>query len=270
MTQAMSDDEHRLLAEVVLRRSGMRLGPEKRYLFEARLAPLLSRTGCRSFLELHARSREDSSLADAIASAMTTNETSFFRTTSVFRALEAQVFPELVARRGSDRLLIWSAACSTGQEAYSLAISLARLYGDLTKLGVHIRGSDLNRHVVDLANRAEYTQAEVERGLTPELVARYLEPSGTRFRIRDELRVACRFDVENLLAPEARGPFDLILCRNMLMYLAPEPRAQVVASLAARLKPHGFLIIGASESLLDVPTRLQRRETHGLAHYALG
>ena len=235
-------------------RSGLDLPSTKRYLAESRLGPLWRDAGLGSLAELVGRLRasDNTPLHRAVVEAMTTNETSFFRDRPAFDALRTIVLPRLIeARSGRRRLAVWSAAASTGQEAYSVAMLLADMAPALAGWTVSILATDISPAVIGRARTGTYSQLEVQRGLPIGLLLRHFEQGPDGWTISPELRRTVDFRVLNLLDDTRRlGRFDLILCRNLLIYLDARTKAEVIAKLSAALVPDGVLCLGATESLM--------------------
>lgn len=267
MALRVSEPELTAFAAWVKDRSGIFLDAGKAYLLEGRLGALAERAGCDTVTQLQARAREDPGLASRIIEALSTNETSFFRDRKVFDLIKNKLVPDLLGADPRKPLAIWSAASSTGQEAYSVAMALEQILFDLAKVNVRVRGTDISEAVVNVANKAEYGAADVARGLEPKELTKYFTRVGDKHRIRDDLRLVCRFEVDNLIAPRMHGPFDLILCRNVLIYFDVPDRKRVVENLLRQLKPGGALLFGATDSVLDLSPRLKRAEYHGVAYY---
>lgn len=247
------------VAGVVFDLCGIVLDDTKGYLVESRLEPLMRLSGCRTFHELAQRSRhpDATALRTQIVDAITTNETLFFRDGSPFEALEHKVVPEMIdARAGSlhpKRLRIWSAACSTGQEPYSIAMVLSNLLPDTQSWDLTILATDISDAAIRQASRGWYSKFEIERGMKPDALARYFQSEGDGFRARDELRSLVSFQRMNLL--EGRRPpytFDIIFCRNVAIYFSPADRRRLFEGLASCLAEDGYLFVGSSESLLDL------------------
>lgn len=266
---AMTDRELSQLTAYIGSVTGINLDASKRYLIEGRLSAVAAEMGCSSFDALYQRAKADRSVERRVIEAISTNETSFFRDRKVFDLLKQKLVPDLLGTSISKPVSIWSAASSTGQEAYSIAIALEQILFDLAKTNLRIRGTDISEKVVNHANKGEYSQLEVGRGLEPKELMKYFNRVGDVFRVRDDLRLVTRFAVDNLLAPQTSGPFDIILCRNVLIYFAPQDKAKVVANLVRRLKPGGVLVLGATESLVGIDPRLRRAEFRGVGYLVL-
>ena len=268
---SMSDRDLAQLSEYIAAVTGVRLDASKRYLLESRLEPVRREAQCASWDEfyLRARSGKEHSLERKIVDAITTNETFFFRDLKSFDLLRHKIIPDLLGEDIRTPVSIWSAASSTGQEAYSLTMVLEELLFDVTRCRVRILGTDISDAVVSTASRGEYNSLEISRGLVQKQVERYFVRSGAKFKIRDELRGLCRFQTDNLLAPTTSGSFDIVLCRNVLIYFSQADKVKVVTNLLARLKRGGVLLVGSTESLLGITDRVERREFHGASYYVL-
>jgi chemotaxis protein methyltransferase CheR len=243
---------------------GIHLDESKGYLVETRLGGLLSEAGAANFSELFYRAQADGTrkLRGKIIEAITTNETSFFRDTSPFELLRHKLIPDLLDRRKASAartpIRIWSAACSTGQEAYSTAILLKELLGDLTRYDIRILGTDISNKVVAHASYGEYNRLELERGLPAEALARHFTESGERRKVRDEIRALATFRTMNLLEPFTfPNPFDIIFCRNVAIYFTEVDKTRMFRNLAKYLARDGFLIIGSTESISGLCPELE-------------
>ncbi|MBW8268404.1 CheR family methyltransferase [Caldovatus aquaticus] len=254
------------LAALVKARSGIVLTPDKAYMLETRLAPLLARTGLASLDALAARLRGGASaateaLAREVVEALTTHESSFFRDGWPFDHLR-QMLPRLAAARPAGQpLRIWSAACSTGQEAYSVAMLAAdpATWRGAAPPRIEILGTDIAREVLARAREGLYSQFEVQRGLPVQLLVRHFRPEGDgRWRIAPELRAVVRFEEFNLLSdPRPLGRFDVILCRNVLIYFDAPTKTAVLEALAGQLAPDGVLYLGGAETVLGLTDRFR-------------
>lgn len=256
----MTEEEFSYLRCFLRKRSGLDLGSDKRYLAESRLRPVWSEAGLASLADLlrELRRRESGPLGQAVADAMATHETTFFRDAATFETLRRVVLPRLVAARaGTRRLRIWSAAASTGQEAYSVAMLLGEMSRLLSGWQVTILASDMSAQAIARARAGLYSQFEVQRGLPILSLLRHFTQSPAGWTISAEMRRAVEFRVLNLL--EDLGPlgsFDLILCRNLLIYLDVSTKAALLAKLAAALAPDGMLCLGGSETVIGLSREL--------------
>lgn len=254
----ISPDEIHLFAGYIKDLTGIHLDERKSYLFETRLHTLVVETGASSFEELYTIITRDRSkrYQDQVIDLMTTNETSFFRDASPFELLEFKLLPDFIDRlnRGNLftplRLKIWSAACSFGQEVYSISIVLKKILGDTTKHRVSILGTDISDNAIKRASAGYYKRLEVERGLKPGDLQKYFVPHGNEWKIDDELRSLATFKRVNLLEDFSfLGRFDMIFCRNVSAYFDEDDRKKLFNNLAKALNPGGVLVIGGTESI---------------------
>jgi chemotaxis protein methyltransferase CheR len=264
MTVAITAEEMPVWSRYIKEICGIHLDESKGYLVETRLGFLLPEAGASTFSELFYKVRSDASskLRSKIIEAITTNETSFFRDTSPFELLRHKLIPDLIDRRngngGRIPIRIWSAACSTGQEAYSTAIMLKELLGDLSRYDIRILGTDISNKVVAQASYGEYSRLELERGLPPETLARHFMVSGDRWKVRDEIRSLATFRTMNLLEPFSfPSPFDIIFCRNVAIYFTEADKIRLFRNLARYLARDGGLIIGSTESISGLCPELE-------------
>ncbi len=254
----------RNLAALVNRASGIVLDPEKRFLVESRLTPLARAQGhddLEAMIAYLIESGDPASIEDVI-DALTTNETYFFRDTGLFDLLRRVVFPYLRRAREAERgLRIWCNACSTGQEPYSIAMMLDEQVPPLAGWRIDLQATDVSKRAVAAAREGLYNRFEVQRGLPAPSLLKYFEMEGDRWRISKALRATPRFATFNLLHPyQERGEFDLILCRNALIYFDSETRRDILARLAGALRKDGFLILGSTETAIDGVERWARAE----------
>ena len=234
------------VADLVRRRSGIALEPHKLYLVENRLLPLARAAG-HSGVEAYVtalRHHPDERTHDSVVEALTTHETSWFRDVVPFQALREHVVPTWRADAPAGaRLRVWSAACSTGQEPYSVVMATADLVP-----GVDVLATDLSEPVLERARRGRYTQLEVDRGLPAPMLARHLTRTGGGWQVSEDLRRRVTFRRHNLLDPAPAGPFDVVLLRNVLIYLDAEARRGVLERVHGVLRRGGWLVLGAAET----------------------
>ena len=258
MTLSASDFE--FVAQLVRREAAIVLAPGKEYLVEARLLPVARQAGASSvaaFLAEHQR-RPDPALQRSIIDALTTNETSWFRDREPFTALTDVIVPELLkSRAGTRKIRFWSAASSSGQEAYSLAITLE----DALPLGwsYEILGSDISSEMIKRAEIGEYSQVEINRGLPAPQLIQYFERNGTHWRVTPALRRNVSFRLVNLtgLWP-SMPPFDVIFLRNVLIYFDVATKKSVLRNVARLLRPDGWLFLGAAETTIGIDDNYER------------
>jgi chemotaxis protein methyltransferase CheR len=272
MTATLSQASFDALAGLLKSRSGLTIGQDKLYLLETRLAPILKREHFADLNKLAERLRGPGSeaLAADVVEAMTTNESFFFRDDKPFHHFRQQALPQLIARRPpGSTIRIWSAASSSGQEAYSLAIIVNECRPQLGDRKVEILGTDLAREQVARARAGVYTQFEVQRGLPVQILMRYFKKEDTGWRIAQALRDMVQFREYNLLSDlRGLGRFDIVFCRNVLIYFDQPTKSRVLEATAHQMAPDGFLYLGGAETVMGITQRFapmpQERGVYGL------
>jgi len=262
------------LREIVFEHAKNVLDPARDYLFDTRLSKVLRSQGIGSLDELVGRLRtaRNPVLEHAIAEAMTINETSFFRDARPFDLLRTELFPQLIeARRHTRALHIWSAACSTGQEAYSVAMLLLEQFPSLTCWQISIEGTDLSGEVVERAKAGRFHRIEINRGLPARFVVRYFDHIGEDWIVKPNVRRLCNFRQANLCSaslPFSRisNRFDVIFLRNVMLYFSQETRRTLLAGIHRLLAPDGILFLGSSEQPAD-PSIWTTILTHGACYH---
>ncbi len=264
------------VAELIKQLCGVALDETKGYLIESRLADLAAETGCDDYQHLCRKALDgDRTLRTRIVDAITTQETLFFRDNSPFEALKHKALPELIDTKANSllpkRIRIWSAACSTGQEPYSIAMTLYELLPDIQTWDVGILATDISDTAVAHASRGVYGQHEITRGMQSDMLSKYFSQQATGWHVKDELRSLIRFEHRNLLNPlDDIGPFDVIFCRNVVIYFDAMTRQDVFCRLADRLTPDGYLFVGSSESLADLGSRFTPQHHCRAVYYQPG
>lgn len=252
----MNDIDYKLFEELLKRESGLVITPEKTYLLESRLLPLANKQGLAGLAGIAARLRSgtDLELKRAVVEAMTTNETSFFRDTTPFQRLKSDLMPFFIKNRPSKTLRIWSAACSSGQEAYSIAMTLKEMGVQLAGWKFEIVATDLSNDILAQARSATYSQFEVQRGLPIQLLVKYFSQlDDNRWQIKPEIREMVSFRTANLLQDmSALGQFDIVFCRNVLIYFDVPTKAKVLAAIKAQMKPDSVLFLGGAETVIGI------------------
>jgi len=263
------------LRELVFSLSQNVLDPSRDYLFDTRLSRLLRNQGMDSLdqLVLRLRATRDPALEFAVAEAMTINETSFFRDVRPFDLLRNELLPQIIAaRRPARALRIWSAACSTGQEAYSLAMLLLEHFPLLAGWSLSIEGTDLSGEVVARARAGRYHRIEINRGLPARFVVRYFDHVGEDWIVKPEARSLCHFRQANLCGPalpfnRVTDHFDVIFLRNVMLYFSMDTRRALLAGIHRLLAPDGVLFLGSSEQPAD-PSLWKAILSGGTCYYA--
>ncbi len=273
----ISTGELKIFIPYVNKLTGIVLDHSKAYLIESRLGPLLDTLGCDTYSQLYTKARGDLSkrIEKSIIDAITTNETYFFRDKTPFELLKFKIIPDHIDSQKSSGILrpslrIWSAACSTGQEVYSIAMVLREIIPDIARWQISIRGTDISDAAVQQASVGRYSKVEVERGMTQSQIQKYFIQDGKQWKVKDLLRAMVQFQKGNLLQPLLGLPkFDIILARNVAIYFSMDDRRIMYSQLANQLQPGGMLIIGASESLMGVSDQFQRMNYLNSTYYTL-
>ena len=269
---AMEERDYHRFRDFLERASGIVLGEQRQYLVRSRLAPIMKEHGIDGLGLLMERMESGRSpgLKGLVIDAMTTNETSWFRDPAQFIALREQVLPEVLAKQ-STRLRVWSAACSSGQEPYTLSMAMQDLRAPLRLPAMtEIVATDIAPTMLRFATQAEYCCQSAQRGITEEQRRRYFEPVQDCWRVRPEIRARVRFREMNLLDSfAALGRFDIIFCRNVLIYFSADVKTRIVQRMADVLTPQGYLFLGASESLSGVSDRFEMQRGNGAIFYRL-
>jgi chemotaxis protein methyltransferase CheR len=250
------------LAQMVRQHSAIVLDDTKGYLVESRLGPLLYSEGVRDIDELAFRLRDNrfAPLRRKVLDAMTNNESWFFRDLYPFEALKTAILPQLISRPDNARSLsIWSAACSSGQEIYSVAMLLRENFPSLLNWNLTLLGTDISEAILQRAEAGVYSQLEVNRGLPAILLARYFQQTGRDWQLKPNIRDMARFRHLNLSAPFPHlGPFDIVFLRNVLIYFALDSRREILARIRQVLRPGGILFLGAAETTLNLDDSYER------------
>jgi chemotaxis protein methyltransferase CheR len=251
LSPRLTQEEFQAIKEFLSQHTGIALADNKHYLVQSRLGRLLPEMEMSSFGELAlslSRGTLPAKFRIRLIEALTTHETCWFRDSAQFELLQNVLLPKL-SRLGAIR--IWSAACSTGQEPYSIGICLCEAKRlQALKLKAQILATDLARSALDLARQAVYSDLAVARGLSRELRERYFQRRSDGWQLNAEVTRLVSFQLLNLLHPfAALGKFDLIFCRNVLIYFAPEDRCQILKRMAEALTPDGYLFLSSTESL---------------------
>jgi len=269
MSVALPEFEY--LQDLLHRHSAIVLSEDKHYLVEARLAPIARDLGLATVEEVvrEVQKGADRGLQERVVEAMTTNETSWFRDIRPFDALRDVIFPEIIERNRATRTLsIWSAACSTGQELYSIALLLDEHFPEVEHWHLELLGTDLNNTVVERARAGSFSGLEINRGLPAKMIALHFRRDGANFVISDRVRAQVRFERRNLAEPwTGLSRFDLILLRNVLIYFDQPTKKRILEAAGRQLADGGHLALGGAESPLGITDVFTPRIVGGATFY---
>ncbi len=258
---SINEQDYKEFCRFLEAQCGIVLGDSKQYLVRSRLSPLVSKQGVSSLSELikSAISGRNRELRVAVVDAMTTNETLWFRDGYPYTVLANRILPELAKRRRP--IKIWSSASSSGQEPYSMAMTIAEMQAKRPGLlpSVSITATDISSEMLELCRLGIYDNLALGRGLSPERRRNFFEPApNEKMKIKDSIKRMVSFRPQNLMdSYSLLGKFDVIFCRNVLIYFSPEMKAKVLNQMAGSLNPGGYLLLGASESLTGLTDRFE-------------
>jgi chemotaxis protein methyltransferase CheR len=259
--------------DLVRKRSAIVLEAEKSYLVESRLTPLARREGFDSIIELVAKLRSNGfgALHNKVIEAMTTNETSFFRDLHPFEALKKVILPELIEKRMATRQLrIWCAACSTGQEPYTIAILIKDSFPQLANWQVKILATDISVQVLEKAKSGCFNQIEVNRGLPSSMIVKYFDRSGLNWQLKDTIREMIEFRQLNLIESwPVMLPLDIVFIRNVLIYFDIRTKKDLLGKIKNVMCPDGYLFLGGAESTFNLDESFDRKEIEKASVYRL-
>ncbi len=257
----MTPHDYDFLRKCLKDRSGLVLSADKQYLVESRLLPVARKAGVTTLGELVVKLRgaHDPALMTSVVEAMTTNETFFFRDKVPFEHFRTTIMPGLLqARRAARTIRIWCAATSTGQEPYSLAMCLKEIERDLSGWRIEMLATDLSGEVLEKARAGIYSQFEVQRGLPIQLLVKHFTRSGEVWQIAPELRAMVRYRQLNLLTDFSElGTFDIVFCRNVLIYFDADTKTDVLNRIARVTASDGYLVLGAAETVIGLTNRFK-------------
>ncbi|OUS18822.1 chemotaxis protein CheR [Rhodospirillales bacterium 47_12_T64] len=260
------------ISQFLKKRSGLVLSQDKAYLLESRLNPVARKWSLSGFDELvqKVRATNDERILSDITEAMTTNESFFFRDQKPFDLFRDMVLPHMLEKRAASKTIrIWSAACSSGQEPYTLAMLLKEAGPALAGWKIEIVATDLSNDILNKAKEGVYTQFEVQRGLPINLLVKYFKQAGDRWQIDSSIRNMVTFKTFNLLeSPALLGKFDVVFCRNVLIYFEQATKSTVLTKIAKQMPDDGFLYLGGAETVLGISDDFQlipgKRGIYGL------
>ena len=257
----MSPQDFEFISTLIKSRSGLVLTPDKSYLLESRLMPVARKHGLKGLDELIStmRARKDEALIVEVTEAMTTNESFFFRDIKPFDLLRDEVLPPILEKRATKKhLRIWCAAASSGQEPYSIAIVLKELGARVAGWNIDIMGTDISRDILKKAQAGQYSQFEVQRGMPITLLLKYFEKKEETWQIKEDIRKMVQYKYWNLLDDlKGLGGYDIVFCRNVLIYFDAETKGRVLESISKLMPEDGMLFLGGAETVLGVTDRFK-------------
>jgi len=257
----VSPQDFEFISTLIKSRSGLVLTPDKSYLLESRLMPVARKHGLKGLDDLIStmRTRKDEALIVEVTEAMTTNESFFFRDIKPFDLLRDEVLPPILEKRAAKKhLRIWCAAASSGQEPYSIAIVLKELGVKMANWKIDMVGTDISHDILKKASDGKYSQFEVQRGMPIQLLLKYFDKQDETWQIKDEIRKMVQYKYWNLLDDlKGLGGFDIVFCRNVLIYFDAETKGRVLESIAKLMPEDGMLFLGGAETVLGVTDRFK-------------
>ena len=258
---SLSPQDFEFISSLIKSRSGLVLTPDKSYLLESRLMPVSRKHGLKDLTELVStmRTRKDEALATEITEAMTTNESFFFRDIKPFDLLRDEVLPPIIEQRATKKhLRIWCAAASSGQEPYSIAMVLKELGPKLAGWRIDIVGTDISKPILDKAQAGKYSQFEVQRGMPIQLLMKYFDKVDESWVIKDDIKKMVQYKYWNLLDDlSGLGGYDIVFCRNVLIYFDAETKGKVLERIAQLMPADGMLFLGGAETVLGVTDKFK-------------
>jgi chemotaxis protein methyltransferase CheR len=272
-TATLSSEAITYVCTLVRQRSAIELDAAKAYLIEARLNPLARRNGFQSADEMirKLKSAPQPAMQQQLVEAMTTNETSFYRDAYPFEALRTTIIPDVIRQQSAKRSLnIWSAACSTGQEAYSIAMLLSEHFTELASWKVQILGTDISDEVLEKARAARFSQIEMNRGLPAALLAKYFRREGLQWELAPQIRAMASFAKLNFIERwPLLPPMDVVFLRNVLIYFSPESKKVILEKVRQVMARHAVLFLGAAETTMGLDAAFERVQVNNSVFYRL-
>jgi len=257
----VSPQDFEFISTLIKSRSGLVLTPDKSYLLESRLMPVARKHGLKGLDELigTVRTRKEEALIVEVTEAMTTNESFFFRDIKPFDLLRDEVLPPMLAKRAAKKhLRIWCAAASSGQEPYSIAIVLKELGVKMAGWKIDMTGTDISHDILKKAKAGQYSQFEVQRGMPIQLLLKYFDKKDETWQLKDEIRNMVQYKYWNLLDDlKSLGGFDIVFCRNVLIYFDAPTKGRVLESISKLMPEDGMLFLGGAETVLGVTDRFK-------------
>ncbi|MGR3317861.1 MAG: CheR family methyltransferase [Candidatus Anammoxibacter sp.] len=267
----MQEQEFLFFCDLVKKKAGIHLTKGKEYLVSTRLEDVSKSLGCPNFTDFYRRVKFNSTpeIIEKIIEAITTPETCFFRDTSPFDALKTHILPEIVERKKTIKSLrIWSAASSTGQEAYSIAMTIQDMKEMFNGWYIHIMSTDISDKVLKIARSGKYTQFEISRGMPITLLSKYFKDNGNGWSVDEKIKRMVEFRKFNLFDPYINfGMFDLIFCRNVLIYFETSDKKSILERMAKNLNRNGYLILGSTETIFGITDKYTKQSFGRFACY---
>jgi chemotaxis protein methyltransferase CheR len=263
----MNSSDFEYYEKMLYKESGLVITPDKSYLLDSRLSPVARKWSFDNIEAMTAKLRSpasDPNIKKDVVEAMTTNETSFFRDMKPFKNFEDIVIPHLLKTKpAGSTVRIWSAACSSGQEPYSLAMCIKENESKLNGLKFDIWATDLSDEILDTAKRAKYSQFEVQRGMPVQLLVKYFKQDGDSWYLNDDIKNMVRFAKFNLLDPFMMPvTFDLVMCRNVLIYFDQQTKTTILEKISSKIAPHSFVMLGGAETVFGLTEKLKPLAGH--------
>lgn len=253
----LNKDDFQYIADTIKKYSGICLSDDKEYLLESRLIPVAAKYGISDLhgFVAYLRKNINDVLMVEVIEAMTTNESFFFRDIKPFEIFKNDIMPAILPKIGNNTLRIWSAACSTGQEPYSIAITMLE-HPEYKNVKFEIIATDLDSNVIAKAQEGVYSQFEVQRGVPITVLMKYFAQHNEKWHIKDDIKKYIRFDKVNLINDFSHlGNFDIVFCRNVLIYFDKEIKEKVLSNINSRMNKYGIMLTGAAESLVGIDSK---------------
>jgi chemotaxis protein methyltransferase CheR len=270
-TSTLNTPAFQFISKLVLNKSAIVLESSKTYLVESRLAPIVKSNGLKSIDELVANLQKPGSkkLTDEVVDAMTTNETRFFRDLHPFNALKSVILPKLIASRSKTRTLtIWSSACSSGQEVYSIAMLIREHFPELLGWRLKLLATDLSTQILDKAKSGRFSQTEINRGLPMPLLLKNFTRQGIHWKINDDIRRMIEFQELNLIETWPALPtIDIVFLRNVLIYFSVDTKKQILDRVCKSIASDGYLFLGGAESTMNLNVNFTREQVGAATCY---
>lgn len=279
--EQINDTDYKLLKHYLMEKCGITIPENKRYLFKTRLMPRIKEIGCNSYNEFYDLliSNNDYRYDNIFIESMVTSETSFFRDEHPYHTLKNNLIPSIMKKKNGTtlnpfpRIRIWSVACSTGQEPYSIAMTISDFVNYNPEYNTNqfsIVATDISEKSLEYAKNGNYKSSEIERGVSKQLLERYFEKKNNLFSIKSNLKTIINFQKLNLIeATSNMGFFDIIICRNVLIYFSIELKTKIINNFESHLSNSGILLLGSSESLYDIKSNFKSKRCGETLFYSL-